>query len=443
MKKLFAVFALLAATLTACEQDKPEVNTDNLKLKRTSSSVMSFGTDGGEGVITYELVEPESEATRSTAPANPEATTTAEWITDLTVKKSDNKVTFNVTSNSGNNAREATIKVSYNDSSFLVMVMQEGRINADKTFTATHVGGTYYGKLQSRGYDYFVILSNMQPESITSIPFGATEYRFDIYAERGAQFDAARRVPVGTYTLDHGRSGEPGTIDGYRDCSYFHDTTAGGESIPYKSGTLTVTEDSIIADITLLNGETHHVEYHGDCIMEDYTEPTYADVYPVSQYTSDITFDVKGGELMPIFRGNWYDSESDVWFVHMIEQRNGFMGVYLLFDFLVPRSNGGFANKDGFVGEYTLLDPSAESWDYTFPAGRLRDDSMQLHAWYAKCENGQLDMSKAAPFTDGTIKVEKDGNEYVLTVNGKDDNGNNIIGTFRGVANTFDNQAHD
>jgi hypothetical protein len=404
---------------------------------------MSFGIDGGEGVITYELVEPESEATRSTAPAIPEATTTAEWITDLTVKKSDNKVTFNVTSNSGNNAREATIKVSYNDSSFLVMVMQEGRINADKTFTATHVGGTYYGKLQSRGYDYFVILSNMQPESITSIPFGATEYRFDIYAERGAQFDAARRVPVGTYTLDHGRSGEPGTIDGYRDCSYFHDTTAGGESIPYKSGTLTVTEDSIIAVITLLNGETHHVEYHGDCIMEDYTEPTYADVYPVSQYTSDITFDVKGGELMPIFRGNWYDSESDVWFVHMIEQRNGFMGVYLLFDFLVPRSNGGFANKDGFVGEYTLPDPSAESWDYTFPAGRLRDDSMQLHAWYAKCENGQLDMSKAAPFTDGTIKVEKDGNEYVLTVNGKDDNGNNIKGTFRGVANTFDNQAHD
>ena len=113
----------------------------------------------------------------------------------------------------------------------------------------------------------------------------------------------------------------------------------------FKSGTLTVTENSIIADITLFNGETHHIEYHGDCIMEDYTEPTFADIHPVSQYTSDIEFDVTGGEFMPIYRGNWYDSQSDVWFVHMIEQRNGFSGVYLLFDFLVPRSNGGFENN--------------------------------------------------------------------------------------------------
>lgn len=211
----------------------------------------------------------------------------------------------------------------------------------------------------------------------------------------------------------------------------------------YKSATLTVTEDSITADVTLMSGEIHRVEYYGDCIMEDYTEPTFADVYPVSQYTSTIEFDVTGGELMPIFRGNWYDSDSDVWFVHMIEQKNGFSGVYLLFDLLVPRSNGGFENKDGFLGEYSLLDPAAESWDYTFPAGKLRDDSMQLHAWYAQCISGQLDMSLAAPITAGSVKVEKDGDNYIVTVDGKDDNGNDIKGTFRGVVNTFDNQAND
>ena len=52
-------------------------------------------------------------------------------------------------------------------------------------------------------------------------------------------------------------------------------------------------------------------------------------------------------------------------------------------------------------------------------------------------------MSQAAPFTAGTIKVEKDGNDFVLTIEGKDDNGNDIRGTFRGVANTYDNQAND
>ncbi|MBE6202316.1 MAG: hypothetical protein E7135_01475 [Rikenellaceae bacterium] len=442
MKKLLTLMALAAVAFTACEPDSTETNNDNLKIKLTSESVMNFGLEGGEGTITYDF-EDISEATRSKLKyPTPEAVTAVEWITDITVHPTDLEVTFNVAANTGS-AREATIKVWYDDFSFMVMVKQEGTTSYDQTFTATHLGGTYYGKLQTRGHDYFIILSNMQPESIATVPYGACEYRFDIYSERGAAFETERRVPVGTYTLDHQRTGEPGTIDAYQDCSYMYDNRELAKNEAFKSGTLTVTEDSIIADITLFNGEVHHVEYHGDCIMEDYTEPTFADINPVSQYTSDIEFDVTGGELMPIYRGNWYDSESDVWFVHMIEQRNGFNGVYLLFDLLVPRSNGGFENKDGFVGEYSLLDPKAESWDYTFPAGRLRDDSMQLHAWYAKCVSGQLDMSQAAPITAGSVKVEKAGDDYILTVDGKDDNGNNIRGTFRGKVNTYDNQAHD
>lgn len=442
MKKLLTLMALAAVAFTACEPDSTETNNDNLKIKLTSESVMNFGLEGGEGTITYDF-EDISEATRSKLKyPTPEAVTAVEWITDITVHPTDLEVTFNVAANTGS-AREATIKVWYDDHSFMVMVKQEGTTSYDQTFTATHLGGTYYGKLQTRGHDYFIILSNMQPESIATVPYGACEYRFDLYSERGAAFETERRVPVGTYTLDHQRTGEPGTIDAYQDCSYMYDNRELAKNEAFKSGTLTVTEDSIIADITLFNGEVHHVEYHGDCIMEDYTEPTFADINPVSQYTSDIEFDVTGGELMPIYRGNWYDSESDVWFVHMIEQRNGFNGVYLLFDLLVPRSNGGFENKDGFVGEYSLLDPKAESWDYTFPAGRLRDDSMQLHAWYAKCVSGQLDMSQAAPITAGSVKVEKDGDDYILTVDGKDDNGNNIQGTFRGKINTYDNQAHD
>ena len=438
MKKLLTLFVLVAALFAACDKGSGEVNYDNLKIKLTSESVMNFGKEGGNGVITYDF-EQLDDATRSNVP---QAITVAEWITDVTVNESDNNVTFNVSSNDGGN-REATIKVWLGDYSFMVMVKQTGDVSYDQTFVATHVGGSYYGKVQTRGYDYFVILSNMQPESLKTVPYGACEYRFDIYSERGAAFDTERRVPVGTYTLDHQRTGEPGTIDAYQDCSYMYDNRELAKSEAFKSGTLTVTENSIIADITLFNGETHHIEYHGDCIMEDYTEPTFADINPVSQYTSDIEFDVTGGEFMPIYRGNWYDSQSDVWFVHMIEQRNGVSGVYLLFDFLVPRSNGGFENKDGFVGEYTLLDPNAESWDYTFPAGRLRDDSMQLHAWYAKCVSGQVDMSQAAPVTAGTIKVEKDGDGYILTIDGKDDNGNNIKGTFRGKVNNYDNQAHD
>lgn len=443
MKKLFSLIALAAAVFTACKPDNPEVSNDNLKIKLSSESIMSFGIDGGEGTITYDF-EDMGDATRNKKKLpTPEAATAVEWITDVTVHPTDLAVTFNVAANEGE-TREATIKVWSGNYSFMVMVRQDGNAIADQTFTANHLGGTYYGKLQSRGYNYFMILSNLIPESLGSVPYGACEYRLDLYAERGAQFETERRIPVGVYKLDHRRSGEPGSIDGYADCSYLYDyRDVTPIDIPFLDATVTVTEDSIIADITLMNNEVHRVEYYGNCIMEDYTEPTFADISPVSQYTSTIEFDVTGGELMPIFRGNWYDSESDVWFVHMIEQRNGFSGAYLLFDFLVPRSNGGFDNKDGFVGEYSLLDPEAESWDYTFPAGCLRDDSMQLHAWYAYCVNGQLDMSLAAPIKAGNVTVEKDGDDYVVTVDGKDDNGNDIKGTFRGVVNTYENQARD
>ena len=85
MRKLFALIALAAAVFTACEGDN-EVNYDNLKIKLSSESVMSFGKEGGNGVITYDF-EQLDDATRSNGP---QAITNAEWITDVTVNESDN-----------------------------------------------------------------------------------------------------------------------------------------------------------------------------------------------------------------------------------------------------------------------------------------------------------------------------------------------------------------
>lgn len=441
MRKLFALIALAAAVFTACEGDN-EVNLDNLKIKLSSDSVMSFGVDGGEGVITYEFEEI-SDATRAKMkyPAA-EAATAVDWITDLTVHATSLEVTFNVAANEGGN-REATIKVWSGDHSFMVMVKQEGHISADVNFNASYVGGTFYGKFingekQTEGFNYFVILSDTQPESIYTVPQYATEYRFDIYADKSAEFNSELRIPVGTYTLDHQRTGRVGTIDAHMDCSYYYSSSNVATS--FKTCTLTVTEESIVADITLLNGETHRVVYSGEPVMCDYSQPTYADVYPVSQYTSTVEFDVTGGYMYAYFRGDWFGTGNDVWFMHMIETKAGFSGVYMLFNFIVPKSAGGYSNQTGFVGEYKLSDPT-QSLDYTFPAGRLRDDSQQLNAWYLYCVNGQIDMSKAAPIKDGTIKVESVDGDTVITVDGIDDAGNAIKGTFRGIVHEMVDQS--
>ena len=78
--------------------------------------------------------------------------------------------------------------------------------------------------------------------------------------------------------------------------------------------------------------------------------------------------------------------------------------------------------------------------EYTFPAGRLRDDSQMLNAYYMECVGGQIDMSKAAPIKDGTIKVEKIDGYTVITIDGKDDAGNDIKGTFSGEVREYANQ---
>ena len=442
MKKLFALAAILALAFTACESgnnggETPQPSTNaNLKLKLTSKSVMEFESIGGNGEITFEFIE---EETRSAAPAAVVPTTPAEWLTNFEVKS--NSVTFFVEPNDGEE-RSALITLKYGEQRVMVSVEQSGILIPDVTFNATHVSGTYFGKfITEKGvtaFNYFVILGDMRADHYLSKQDRATEYRFDLYSEVSSAFNTTHRVPVGTYRIDHGRTGRAGTIDGYYNSSYYFNTNYA--TVAYQNATLVVTEDSIIADVTFFDGQVHHIEYHGDCVFEDYIQETYADVYPVSQYTKDITFNIKNGHVNASYRGDYYGTGCDVWFIDMIEEKGPYNGVYLIFDLLIPKS-GGYDNLDAIVGEYTIFNEKPESYEYTIPVGRLRDDCLQMHAWYLNCIQSQVDMSQAAPFTSGTIKVTKDGNAYVFDIDGTDDNGNKIVGKFSGLLSNYFDQS--
>lgn len=433
MKKLL-LFALCAFTLAACE---PSSNTTPIdgKLTLTSKSVMNFEMLGGMGEITFDFVADE---TRQAAPVA--VTCDENWISDIKIY--ERKVTFIVELNEGPE-RTAKIKLSAGqDNNAHVMVIQAGGTAADTNFKATHLGGSYFGKSvsekgQTEGFNYFVILSDQQPNGIQTIPNYATQYRFDLYAAACSEFNHKEiRVPVGTYTIDHQGTGRAGTIDGTQSSMY--DSNLNNRK--FGSATLVVTETGIIANVVYMNGETHRITYSGEPLLEKYSEPTYADVFPVSNYTDTISFDVTGGYMYAYFRGDWFATGHDVWFMHMIEDKNNFSGVYLIFNFIVPKSVGGYDNPEGFLGEYTLSDPS-KSLDYTFPAGRLRDEGTQLNAVLMMCVGGQIDPTSYAPIVDGTIKVEKIDGDIVITVDGKDDAGNDIKGTFSGNVREMDNQS--
>lgn len=432
MKKLL-LFALCALMFAACEPTEgPATNSGKLTL--TSKSVMNFETLGGTGEITFDFVADE---TRQGAPVT--VTCAEDWITNI--KVGERKVTFIVELNESSE-RTAKIKLTSGQETINVMVIQAGGTAADTNFKATHLGGSYFGKSigergQVEGYNYFVILSDQQPDGINTIPDYATQYRFDLYAAVCSEFNHKEiRIPVGTYTIDHQGTGRAGTIDGKQSIMYDSNLN----SRIFGSATLVVTETGIIADIVFMNGETHRITYSGEPLLEKYSEPTYADVFPVSNYTDTISFDVTGGYMYAYFRGDWFATGHDVWFMHMIEKKDTFSGIYLIFNFIVPKSVGGYDNPEGFLGEYTLSDPS-KSLDYTFPAGRIRDEGTPLNAVFIKSVGGQLDPTSYAPIVDGTIKVEKIDGDIVITVDGKDDAGNDIKGTFSGNVREMDNQS--
>lgn len=437
MKRFLILFALMAVTFTACDDGDETANNENYILTLASQSVMNFDAEGGVGEIGYALTED----TRSSKPIPPytkiEVKCDVDWITDIVV---DEAITFNVQPNDGAE-RETFIKVAYEAQTFSVMVRQAANGSvADVEFKATHLNGTYFGKLQTYGYNYFIVLSDTGIPLMNDYVYNGTQYRFDLYSDQTSAFEDVDYVPEGVYEFDGAGVGNPGSIDptqSYYLC-YGDD---GNVTMDFASAKVTVTKDKIVAEVRMMNGKIHRITYEGSLAM-DYPELTPADVTHSTQ-TADVNFDVEGGSIMAYYRGDFYGKGVDVWFLHMIQNKSNFSGTYLMMDLMVDKSKGGYDNQEAFVGEYTVASSALDNFAGTFAPGCMRDDWNQMHTWYMNCVNSQIDPSNWAPFVDGKITITKDGNGYALTMDGVDDIGNKVQGTFRGTVIDYQNQAYD
>ena len=115
MKKLFYLLLALPLAFVACEEPEQGVD-DPVKdpVLNVTETTLDFDAEGGDGVINYS-VENAVEGTEV------EASCEADWVTDLTVAET---ITFTVTANEAEEAREATITVAYGELSKSVTVKQ-------------------------------------------------------------------------------------------------------------------------------------------------------------------------------------------------------------------------------------------------------------------------------------------------------------------------------
>ena len=342
LNKLFLLLLALPLAFVACEpneiNDTPQADP---VLTLTSENSLQFTPEGGNGTITYTLEN-------AVAGTELTATTTAEWITDITVGET---ITFVVAANESTQKRNDRILVTYGTENFNVFVKQEG-VEPVVNFEAQNFEGVYYGTEYSPNYNMAIYLSDLGFTEQGYVNPGATYYTLDLFMDNEPAIDAEgfMTVPAGTYTFDGTDSYGDMTI-GNTYSSYFKinsDASAYEAQEFYDSAELVVTENSVSL-VAYVAGVKHIVTYNG-------TPKFFVGVPAVLEDTDVVT---------PILTVDYYS--------------NMYTATYNYNLYLMDKGSdeSGYLLGDGYVFSLDLygLEPELDAEGYmTIPAGTYNYD---------------------------------------------------------------------
>ena len=272
-------------------------------------------------------------------------------------------------------------------------------------FTASFFDGTYYGD-----GNYYIVVSDAEVTGSYGAD-GGTYYYFDIYA--GVETEDLS-VPNGVYTFDSSNSYANGTFT--EEYGYGFLLTDGVPTWYYydEGSKITVSDNKIVAELVLTDGSKHIVTYEGSLSLAG------------GVLSEDIEINATDWDVIVEYYGQYYNYDTDNYYVQLFQDAESGNGRYLVFDLLAD-----YATCEDHSGEFT----GSESMGInTFVTGYL-DGGYLAGSWYAELEGGSV-AGVMAPLTEGTVTVtlNDDGTEtYVFDC--KDDRGNKITGSV--TANPF------
>ena len=272
-------------------------------------------------------------------------------------------------------------------------------------FTAEFFDGTYYGD-----GNYYIVVSDAEVTGSYGVD-GGTYYYFDIYA--GVETEDLS-VPNGVYTFDSSNSYANGTFT--EEYGYGFLLTDGVPTWYYyaEGSKITVSDNKIVAELILTDGSKHIVTYEGSLSLGG------------GVLSEDIEVNGTGWDAMVDYYGQYYNDETDNYYVQIFEDAETGNGRYFVFDLLAD-----YATCEDHSGTFTA---SEDFGINTFVSGYLEDGYL-AGSWYAELEGGSV-AGVMAPLTEGTVNVtlNDDGTQtYVFDF--KDDRGNKITGSV--TANPF------
>ncbi|MBO5902297.1 MAG: BACON domain-containing protein [Alistipes sp.] len=398
----FALLALPLAFVACTEPDEPVVENKEYNLNVTSELVLSFEAEGGQGVITYELVE----ETRNSPVPMPvvEATCDAEWITDLVVAEN---ITFNVAANEAE-ARTTKVVVSYGEQRVEVEVEQAAK-NVTPVdgvvFEAQVLTGQYYGDYYTpdAGNYYIFFTDNGFSEDGDFLP-NSTYYQLDVYGVlyEGESVDGYIPLPEGTYTLDEYETMAVGTIGIYYSGYVKTNDTEEEVEAYFEAAELVVAADGSCVLTATVDGEKHTVTFSGQSTISDNRintggeEQSMEAGYAYAYYYGD--------QYTPGVADNFYFFLSDLgvdadgW-----ELANATYYRFDLYSELVDSENGLAIP----YGTYTIDNGSCDP--YTIGA--------YYSAYYVMDSDG-WDYAAEGTITSGTVVIDENGVTANIMVNG-------------------------
>ena len=398
MKKLFYILLCLPLVMAACTKEDAPVDTpkEYTELKVTSELMLNFEAEGGEGVITYDLVK----TTRATEAPQVKASCNAAWVSNLAVAET---ITFDVAANEGE-ARNTTIVVSYGEQSVEVKVNQMEKASTpqpqpefDVEFEAQVLTGEYYGDYYTPDAgNYYIFFSDYGFTEEGNLLTNSIYYQLDLYGVLydGEAVDGYIPLPEGTYTLDMNDTMAVGTI-GYSYSCYMKTNSSEIEvEVSFDAAELVVAADGSCVLTATIEGKKHKVTFAGTSTITDERE--------VNTGGEDV--EMEAGAAFAYYYGDQYNpGVADNFYFFLSDKGVDADGwelpnaTYYRFDLFsnIVNPEEGLAIP---YGTYTIDNGSKEP----FTMGT------QYSAYYIMDSEG-WDYAVSSAITSGTVTISEDG----------------------------------
>lgn len=423
MKQLLWVALVAILSLASCEKSNngKESQGENSQqttaaIKLTSQSSIRMDAEGGDAVVTYDIIKQEGVELKVTV-------VNEALITNVN-SSNDGIITLRVTPNPTTELREGALLVSYGSSSFSVVVKQEGSSTASLptyTVNATTFIGLYYADRLVPGLGhYWVILSNGGFDAQGNVVPGGEFFRFDLLGPLASDLENVR-IPDGTYTFDEFNQFAPYTILNLSNSDYLYvDNQMEGWAMPFIDATLKVEGNKFVLEALVENAK-YVVTYEGD-----YTVEYKAITEQLSNLKSDVEIDLSNCIVYSCksYGDNWASGYCN-WYIAFEDKEGYNQGTYLALELLTDNNLNG---SSGFEGTYTAggVSPNDSTLplfgEYTFVSGhRVSMDSSQIMgSLYQRYVGGKgIDQ---APLRGGTITItaNSDGT-HTIVIDATDD----------------------